>query len=39
MNNIVDKCLFNGGKFMAELRLRGFNHSACGPFTKHRESI
>ena len=39
MNNIVDKCLFNGDKFMAELRLRGFNHSACGPFTKHRESI
>ena len=39
MNNIFDKCLFNGDKFMTKLRLRGLNHSACGPFTKHRESI
>ena len=40
MNEIVDKILLAGDKFMPELHLRqpGFICSACGPFTKKRES-
>ena len=36
MNDIVNKFLLAGHKFMPEMRLRqpGFTYSACGPFTK-----
>ena len=35
MNNILNKCLLSGYKFMVKLHLRqpGFTYSACGPFT------
>ena len=41
MNEIIDKFLLSGDKFMPELHLKqpGFTYSACGPFTKHRERI
>ena len=41
MNEIVDKFLLAGDKFMPELHLRqpGFTYSACGPFTKTKERI
>ena len=41
MNNIINKCLLVGDKFMPELHLRqsGFTYSACGPFTKNKERI
>ena len=46
MNKIVNKFLLAGDKFMAEIKLRqptaldksGFTHSACGLFTKNKES-
>ena len=40
MNEIVNKFLLAGDKFMPELRLKqpGFT-SACGPFTKNKERI
>ena len=36
MNEIVNKFLLEGNKFMSEMHLRqpGFTYSACGPFTK-----
>ena len=36
MNEIVNKFLLAGNKFMPEMHLRqpGFTYSACGPFTK-----
>ena len=36
MNEIVNKFLLKGNKFMSEMHLRqpGFTYSACGPFTK-----
>ena len=36
MNEIVNKFLLTGDKFMPEMHLRqpGFTHSACGPFKK-----
>ena len=36
MNEIINKFLFTGDKFMPELYLRQpeFTYSACGPFTK-----
>ena len=36
MNEIVNKCLLAGDKFMPEMHLKqpGFTYSACGPFTK-----
>ena len=39
MNNIVNKFLLAGQKFMPEMHLRqpGFTYSACGPFTKHKQ--
>ena len=39
MNEIVNKILFAGDKFMPEthLKLPGFTYSACGPFTKNKE--
>ena len=41
MNEIVDKLLLAGEKFMAEMYLRkpGFTYSVCGPFTKNIERI
>ena len=41
MNEIVDKFLLAGDKFMPEMHLRqpGFTYSACGPFTKNIERI
>ena len=39
MNNIINKFLLTGDKFMPEMHLRqpGFTYSACGPFTKTKE--
>ena len=41
MNNIIDKFLLVGDKFMPEMHLRQpqFTYSACGPFTKNKERI
>ena len=41
MNNIINKFLLAGDKFMPEMHLRQpqFIYSACGPFTRHRERI
>ena len=41
MNEIVNKFLLAGYKFMPEMHLRqpGFTYSACGPFTKNKERI
>ena len=39
MNEIVNKFLLTGDKFMPEMHLRqpGFTCSACGPFAKNKE--
>ena len=41
MNDIINKFLLAGGKFMPEMHLKqpGFTYSACGPFTKNKERI
>ena len=41
MNDIINKFLLAGDKFMPEMHLRqpGFTYSACGPFTKNEERI
>ena len=41
MNEIVNKILLVGDKYMPEMHLKhpGFTHSACGPFTKKKERI
>ena len=41
MNDIVNKFLLAGDKFMPEMYLEqlGFTYSACGPFTKNKERI
>ena len=41
MNEIVDKFLLVGGKFMPEMHLKqpGFTYSPCGTFTKNKERI
>ena len=41
MNNVVNKLLLAGDKFMPEMHLRQpqFVYSACGPFTRHKERI
>ena len=41
MNEIVNKFLLVGDKFMADMHLKqpGFTYSACGPFTKNKERI
>ena len=41
MNDIINKFLLVGYKFMPEMHLRqpGFTYSACGPFTKNKERI
>ena len=39
MNEIINKCLLVGDKFMPEMHLMqpGFTYSACGLFTKNKE--
>ena len=39
MNQIVNKFLLAGDKFIPEMHLRqpGFTYSACGPFTKYKQ--
>ena len=41
MNQIVNKFLLAGDKFMPETNLKqpGFTYSACEPFTKNKERI
>ena len=41
MNNIINKVLLAGDKFMPEIHLRQpqFVYSVCGPFTRHKERI
>ena len=41
MNDIINKFLLVGDKFMPEMHLRqpGFTYSACGPFTKNKERL
>ena len=41
MNNIINKFLLAGDKFMPEMHLRQpqFTYSPCGPFTKHKQRI
>ena len=41
MNNIINKFLLAGDKFMPEMHLRQprFVYSACGPFTRHKARI
>ena len=41
MNNVINKFLLPGDKFMPEMHLRQprFVYSACGPFTRHKERI
>ena len=41
MNEIVNKFLLVGDKFMPEMHLKqpGFTYSACGPFTKNKKKL
>ena len=41
MNEIVNKFLLGGDKFMPEMHLKQprFTYSACGPFTRNKERI
>ena len=41
MNDIINKFLLAGDKFMPEMHLKkpGFTYSACGPFAKNKERI
>ena len=41
MDEIVNKFLLAGDKFMPEMHIRQpeFTYSACGPFTKHKQRI
>ena len=41
MNNVINKFLLAGDKFMPEIHLRQSRlvYSACGPFTRHKERI
>ena len=41
MNNLINKFLLVGDKFMPEIHLRQpqFTYNACGPFTRHEERI
>ena len=41
MNEVVNKFLLVGNKFMPEMHLKqtGFTYSACGPFTKNKKRI
>ena len=41
MNEVINKFLLAGDKFMPEMHLRqpGFTYSACDPFTKNKERV
>ena len=41
MNEIVNKSLLTGDKFMPEMHLKqpGLTYSVCGPFTKNKDRI
>ena len=41
MNQIINKFLLAGDKFMPEIHLKQpqFVYSACGPFTRHKRVI
>ena len=41
MNEIVNKFLLVGDKFMPQMHLKqpGFTYSACGPFNRNKERI
>ena len=41
MNEIVNKVLLTGDKFIPEIHLKqpGFTYSVCGPLTKNKEKI
>ena len=41
MNDIINKFLLAGDKFMLEMHLKqpGLTYSACGPFTKNKKRI
>ena len=41
MNNVINKFLLLGDKFLPEIHLRQpqFTYSDCGPFTKHEQRI
>ena len=41
MNELVNKFLLVGDKFMPEMHLKqsGFTYSVCGPFTRNKEKI
>ena len=41
MNEIINKFLLTGNKFMLKMHLKqpGLTQSACGPFTKNKEII
>ena len=41
MNNVINKFLLAGDKFMPEMLLKQpqFVYSACGRFTRHKERI
>ena len=41
MNEIVNKCLLAGDKFMPKMHLKqpGFTYRACETFTKNKERI
>ena len=41
MNNLINKFLLAGDKFMLDMNFRqpGFTYSVCGPFTKNKRRI
>ena len=41
MNDVINKFLLAGDKFMPEMHLKqpGFTYSACGPFTKNKRKF
>ena len=41
MNNVINKFLLAGDRFMPEMHLRQpkFTYSACGTFTKHKQRV
>ena len=41
MNNVINKFVLSGDKFLPEMHLRQpqFVYSARGPFTRHKERI
>ena len=41
MNNIINRFLLAGDKFMPEMHLKQprLTYSACGPFTNHKQRI